>query len=98
MGLDPKIPDAEGRPAPAVELINGQPYLTLTFRRLLLSYEVDYFLEISDDLLHWRQTAQPVGSPRMTPDGFQTVTFRDESAIGSGTARFMRLRIARTSR
>jgi N-acyl-D-amino-acid deacylase len=94
LGLDPKTVDRDRRPTPAVQTINGQPYLTLTFRRLLLAHEVGYAVEVSDDLANWRATAQPVGSPVLGDDGYLTATYRDESPISNATAaRYLRVRV-----
>lgn len=99
LGSDPKTADRTGHPAPMIQTLNGQPYLTLSFRRLLLAYEISYTVEVSDDLVHWRSTAQPVGNPTLGQDGFLTETYRDETPIGYGTsARFLRVSIARLPR
>jgi len=96
LGLAPKSPDAGHGFSSSVQLVNGQPYLTLTFQRLLLAHEVAYSVEVTDDLVHWRQTAQPVGNPSLTPEGYLRATFRDEAALGTATgSHFLRLRISR---
>jgi hypothetical protein len=95
LGLDPKVRDSARRPSGAIQTVNGQPYLGLTFRRLLLAHEVDYTVEVSSNLVNWLATTQQVGSAILNADGFQTVTYRDTEPVFAQGARFMRLRITR---
>jgi hypothetical protein len=99
LGSDPKAPGSTGRPTPMIQTLDAQPYLTLSFRRLLLAHGVSYAVEVSDDLVHWRATAQQAGSAATGQDGFLTETYRDEAPMGSGTStRFLRVSIARLPR
>jgi N-acyl-D-amino-acid deacylase len=94
-GNDPRKTDHESLISAAIQTANGNDYLTIAFRRLLLANEVIYTIEVSDDLTQWRATGQIVGEPILNQDGTQTVTYRDETAVPSSADRFLRLRIAR---
>jgi hypothetical protein len=94
LGLEPKTPDHNLRPAGAIQTVNGQAYLTLTFRRRLLAHEVAYTAETSSNLLDWA-AAQQLGLPIQNANGFQTVTFRDSVPVPDQTSRFMRLKVSR---
>ena len=95
LGSDPKLADTSLRPAAGLQTINGQTFLTLTFRRLLLAEEVAYIVEISEDLVHWRTAAQLVGNPVLNIDGTQTVTYRDDIPVSSTGYSFLRLSVQR---
>ena len=95
MGLDPLQPDLSRRPTPAIQSAGGIPYLTLTFRRLLLANEVDYGVEVSSNLVDWRPAAQLVTGPALNVDGTVTFAYRDSVAAFAETTRFMRLKVTK---
>lgn len=95
MGLDPLKPDLSQRPTPAIQSVGGTPYLTLTFRRLLLANEVEYGLDVSSDLVNWLPATQAMTGPVLNPDGTVTFTYRDSLASFAQTTRFMRLKVTR---
>ncbi len=69
LGLDPKTPDSGNRPRLTWVTVNGQTYPALTFRRLLLAHEVDYTVEVSDDLITWNARTESAGEPALKTDG-----------------------------
>jgi hypothetical protein len=95
LGHDPTAANQTGRPAVSRVSIGGQGYLALNFRRLLLEHEVEYRVESSDDLVHWQAVPQPADVPVLNSDGTLTVTYRDQSPIGTKTERFLRFSVAR---
>jgi hypothetical protein len=95
LGRDPKAANQVGRPTVSRVSVDGQNYLALRFRRLLLEHEVEYRVEASDDLVHWQAVPQPLDDPVVNSDGTLTVTYRDESPIGAKAERFLRLSISR---
>ena len=78
----------------AVDYSNGQPKLTVRFRRLLLAHEVNYTLETSDDLNAWSAATGEAAEPILNSDG--TVTAESWFDLQhEPAARFFRLRISR---
>ena len=65
------------------------------FRRLLLAHEVDYAVEVSEDLITWHARTESAGDPTLNPDGSLTATLRDTVPLGSASARFLRLSVSR---
>ena len=77
-----------------IQIIDGKRYLTLCFRRLLLTHEVSYLVEVSGDSVKWQPSTNLVGEPILNAGGTQTVTYRDDVPVNAGR-RFMRLRVSR---
>jgi CubicO group peptidase (beta-lactamase class C family) len=94
LALNPRVFDAAMRPRGAIQTINGQSFLTMTFRHRFLAHEVAYVVEVSNDLMQWTTTTQQVGTV-LGSDGIQTVTFRDLQPTPGAATRFMRLRVTR---
>ncbi len=94
-GSDPKSASPAQLPSGSVVTVEGQTYFALTFRRLILGYELDYTVEASDDLLTWSPITDELGSPQLNSDGTQTITIRDRLPIALQSQRFLRLRVAR---
>ena len=89
-GSNPRTADSDHAPTGSLVNLEGQPYFALTFRRLILGYELGYTVEASDDLLTWSPLTDPVGSPQLNSDGTQTVTTRDRLPIARQSQRFLR--------
>ncbi len=94
-GSDPKISDSNHAPTGSFVTVDGQSYFALTFRRLILGYELNYVVEASDDLSTWSPLTEPVGSPQLNPDGTQTVAIRDSAPASATSHRYLRLRVSR---
>jgi len=94
-GSDPKLSDNNHAPTGSFVTVEGQSYFALTFRRLLLGYELNYVVEASNDLLAWSPLTEPVGSPQLNPDGTHTVTIRDTAPANTTSHRYLRLRVSR---
>jgi CubicO group peptidase (beta-lactamase class C family) len=95
MGLQPRTRDATVAPSVAIQELNSQSFLTITFRRLLLNEELSYQLEISQDMVHWRSGCQQVGDPVLNADGTETVTYRSDTPTAQTGNTFLRLSIQR---
>jgi hypothetical protein len=93
MGLQPRMPDKTIAPSVAIQELDSQSFLTITFRRLLINEEVSYQLELSQDLVHWTSGCQPIGEPVLNPDGTETVTYRSDSPTSQTENTFLRLAI-----
>ena len=86
-GLDPLAADVGGLPVAASETdpADGQPYLTVRYRRLLTPGALLYGIEVSSDLATW--TSTPADFEELTPaiptgDGLtETVTVRIRPAL-----------------
>ena len=94
-GFDPKVANAGGQPTGSFVTVEGQRYFALTFRRLMLGYELNYIVEASNDLATWSPVSEPVGQPRLNDDGTLTVTIRDQAPVSATAQRFLRLRVSR---
>ena len=94
-GSDPKSSASDRQPTGSFVTVDGQSYFALTFRRLLLGYELNYVVEASNDLLAWSPVTESVGSPQLNPDGTQTVTIRDSAPANATSQRYLRLRVSR---
>ena len=96
-GLNPKLASTAGAPVTAIQTINGQKYLTLTFRRSPTATDLTYTPQSGGALNLWNGTPVQVGTAITNADGTQTVTFRDSVPITSSTPRrFIRLQVTRT--
>ncbi len=96
-GLNPKVASTSGTPVTAIQTINGQKYLTLTFRRSPAATDLTYTPQSGGGINLWNGTPVQVGTAITNADGTQTVTFRDSVPITSGTPqRFIRLQVTRT--
>jgi hypothetical protein len=78
----------------SVNASGSQPSLLVSFRRLLLAYELDYNLESSADFRTWSPVTGEVDEPSLNADGTITTSVHAESAADS-SARFFRLRVSR---
>ena len=94
-GSDPKTADSNHAPTGSFVTVEGQSYFALTFRRLLLGYELNYVVEASEDLATWSPLTEPVGAPQLNPDGTHTVTIRDSAPANATNQRYLRLRVSR---
>lgn len=94
-GLDPLGSSRAGYPSGGMtDLIAGQKYLSLTFRRLVSRADVTYIVETTDDLGNWPM--EPGGlelTATSNADGTETVVVRDTVPMANSNKRFMRLRV-----
>ena len=96
-GTDPRSATSHVQPTGSLVSAEGRPYFALTFRRLILGYEVNYDAEVSNDLTTWSTLpgTNLVGEPLFNSDGTKTVTVRDSDPVAATTQRFLRLRVSR---
>ncbi len=76
--------------------LDGQPpagFLTLRFRRRIATALVIYSVEVSGDLVNWKQVNAEVGTAGNNGDGTESVTIRDDKAQEVSSERFIRLRV-----
>jgi N-acyl-D-amino-acid deacylase len=93
-GTDPRVPNEAPKLVASVNASGSQPSLLVSFRRLLLAYELDYNLESSADFRTWSPVTGEVDEPSLNADGTITTSVHAESAADS-SARFFRLRVSR---
>ncbi|HTD87983.1 MAG TPA: hypothetical protein VK850_15520, partial [Candidatus Binatia bacterium] len=97
LGLNPVASEPEDAALVSATMnIGGSQYQTLTFNARLADSTLQYIPEVSADNATWSATAVLVTSTPVNGD-FQRVTYRDSVPITSVAARFMRLRVVRTS-
>jgi hypothetical protein len=94
LGLDPRIPDAQGLPSGAIVDAGPDDYLAITYTRRPPTDGVTYTLESSSDLDAWDDSpAQFVEvSTTQLPGGFEQVTVRLATPIPA-SPKFLRLRV-----
>ncbi|MGA2866066.1 MAG: serine hydrolase [Verrucomicrobiota bacterium] len=93
-GLDPRVPNEPPKLVASVSVSNGVASLVVSFRRLLLTYELDYNLESSADFSTWSPVTGQVDEPSLNADGTVTTSVHAGSPADS-SARFFRLRVSR---
>lgn len=84
----------------SVQNISGSNYLAITFKRRTPALDLTYNAQTNPGTLNagdWLSNAVIVGTPVDHGDGTETVTFRDTTPVGGGSARrFMRVSVLRT--
>ena len=92
-GLNPQNPWSSPG-VPSYRILDG--HLTVSFRRPLSVSDLDYVVEISDDLLHWRSSGADVESfsPALNTNDVETLWFRSKDPITQSPYQFMRVRVA----
>lgn len=98
IGGDPTHGDASTEPHADIVTDTGQRYLTLSFPRRKQA-DISYLVEVADGLAAstvWTagtvQWGAPVGLDASMA-GFERVTYRDRTPVGTAAQRFMRLKI-----
>ena len=101
LGGDPTKPDDSVLPVVGMDAVNGQHFLTLTYRQRPddpnLLYEVVSSDDLSVPLANWTVQTQVV-STSPSPDGLNLVKVRDSTPVETGPVRhFLKLRVTQTS-
>jgi hypothetical protein len=96
LGLDPRAADPASAAAPfaTTPLVAGAPHVALSFSRPVGGRpDVDYTVEISNDLATWRHgTGEVVEHARTTLGDRETLTLRTVAPLAPGGRVFLRLR------
>ena len=97
--MDPKTANVGGLPSSQIVTVGGQNYLSMTVVKPQSASDVTYNAEVSGDLPNWDNSSAAVSTTLKpnTPAGFDTLTFQDQTPMGtaSGSRRFLRLRVTR---
>jgi hypothetical protein len=96
--LTPKVAGRDGLPLPKILEQNGKRYLGLIYTRLKSVPDIDYTVEISENLQIWNPVTSDTTQVSVTdnPDGLtQTVVVRDLTPIDNAPYRFMRLKVTK---
>lgn len=93
LGLDPKTPSVTGLPAIGKMSLSGKTYLTLTFTKLRALTDIDYDVQVSNNLHIWK--SGPSNTVRVDAATADTAVYRDLTAIEDAPQRFIRLNIIR---
>jgi hypothetical protein len=91
-GLDPAAPQLS-RGAPEFKIVNGR--LTVAFRRPYSVSQVQYVVEVSDDLVTWHsgdQWWEQYAAPEHANE-IETVCYRSRQAVSETPNLFMRVRV-----
>jgi hypothetical protein len=89
-GLDPANPQLSTN-APTAKLKNN--YLTLSFRQPESVTDLDYIVEVSNDLKHWRSTSGDVELDPTATNSVEQVTYRSTKPINQAPMQYMRVRL-----
>ncbi len=92
LGLDPWKPGIHRMPVPAVQSIDEEDYLTLSFVRPNDIEDIDYRVESFGDLTNPAEEAIPV-SEEDRGDGTTEYTYRDSEPVGAKERSFLWLRV-----
>ncbi len=88
--------DASGQlPSAELQTVDSSLYLTLSFRRLLDSADLEYVVEVADNPVEgdWVPGGVLVGSTADNGDGTETLIYRDSVPAMDATQHFMRLAV-----
>src|SRR5262249_45841142 len=104
-GLDPLAVSSNGAPSASIVDVSGTNYLAMTFRRATNATDCTFTAMVADDLFHWQAGSSYSGTDsapitlnttelsRLSSNGIETITVRDNVPIWSASQRFMRLRV-----
>lgn len=96
LGENPKMANPGSGTVSSVEIVNGEPHVTLTYNRRKNSAEVRYFVEVTQDLKTWASGPETTTETLATDLGeFEQVVVRDNTPLSAGVQRFLRLRVER---
>jgi hypothetical protein len=92
-GLNPLTPQNSGARLPSYQIIND--HLTVSYKEPPAISDLNYFVEVSDDLFNWRSTTNDLEQyfPPGSSNDFETVFFRSKSAVSQTQKLFMRVRV-----
>jgi hypothetical protein len=90
-GLNPQSPSSLG--IPSYRILDG--HLSVSFRRPMAVGDIDYVVEVSDDLLQWRSSGEDVEAffPSGNTNDLETVWFRSRNPVSQTPWQFMRVRV-----
>lgn len=105
LGLNPLVPDVALLPVPFRTTVGPSQFLTITFSRPLSATDVNYLVEVSNDLAAWLpgsfyssggdvpSNANTTQVSRTSAGGVETITVRDNTAMAGTLTRFIRVSI-----
>jgi N-acetylmuramoyl-L-alanine amidase len=92
LNLDPWESSPQGLPQVGVE----QGHLTFTFRQSKAATDIDFLVEVSDDLANWRDASGETTVVQTVDEGdVLRITVRDNQPFPENERRFLRLRVTR---
>jgi len=91
-GLNPLAPQNSTR-IPGYQLLSD--HLSVSFKRPPAITDLDYVVEVSDDLVNWRSTTNDLEQyfPVASTNDFETAFFRSTSSVVGTKKQFMRVRV-----
>ncbi len=92
-GLNPQNPQSS-KGLPAGQVVGGR--LTVSFQQPVAVSDIDYIVEVSNDMQNWRSTAADVEQyfPATGTNDLQTVYWRSTSPVSGSPKQFIRVRLA----
>jgi hypothetical protein len=94
LGRNPLHPDSAPGPLLSLVEVGDETFLSLQFSRLASAVDVDYILEVSNDLIEWEAAGEVLVTEIGPPDGtgMETLRLRDQVPLAGENRRFLRLR------
>jgi hypothetical protein len=89
-GLDPRKPNPPGS-MPAASI--GDGHLQVTVRRQKNVPDLQFEMQLSDDLITWDTSTAVAGPATDNGDGTETITFQDPALLGANRQRFARVSV-----
>jgi hypothetical protein len=94
LGGNPLNSDSAPGPLLSFVEVGDETFLSMQFSRLASAVDVDYILEVSNDLIEWEAAGEVLVAEIGPPDGtgMETLRLRDQVPLAGENRRFLRLR------
>ena len=96
LNLDPKVRDNQLGCQAGIVTDGADDYAGFTLKRWKCAIDLDYTVQVGDDLITWTPTTIQVSSTTDNGDDTETLTLRDTLAVDDEDRRFIRLRVMLT--
>lgn len=90
LGLDPLKASRRDLPVPALEAVGGETYLALLIPRNESASDVDFFAQVSTDLVNWESGED---ATTVVFDAREWLKVRDNTPVSKGSRRFLRFQV-----
>lgn len=95
--MNPNVPNGSGLPTAGTMVVNQSNYLTLTYTHSKTANDLNFIVEVSNDLQAWNSGSYHTAVMGVTDNGStETIVVRDLTPIGQSQGkRFIRLKVKR---
>lgn len=92
-GLDPQNPQAS-KGLPSYQIVND--HLTVTYKQPTSVSDIQYTVEVSDDLVTWRSSSDDVVQvlPSLNTNDVESVSYRSSKSVQGSPQQYMRVTVA----